>query len=134
MYADENDVSSGKSVARRRSVTTECDEAHRQSLIANDSKHKPLALGSDLDPIATVEPELLQPNTRHANERHDRLPPPIPTSLAMLDLPVQRHLLGNIGVTTAVDANAEHGPITLTIAQQQRGPLPLPDDLVSRRT
>jgi hypothetical protein len=46
--------------------------------------------------------------------------------LGYVDLPVQRHLLGNIGVTTAVDVNAEHGPITLTIAQGPRGPLPLP--------
>jgi hypothetical protein len=46
--------------------------------------------------------------------------------LGYVALPVQRHLLGSIGITTAVDANAEHGPVTLTIAQEPGGPLPLP--------
>jgi len=42
------------------------------------------------------------------------------------DLPLERHLLGKIGVTTAVDVKAEGGPVTLTIAQEAGGRLPPP--------
>lgn len=55
----------------------------RDSLIANDGEHEPFMLGRNLDPIATIEPELLQPHTRHADERDNRLPPPIPAALAI---------------------------------------------------
>jgi hypothetical protein len=51
-------------------------------------------------------------------------------TVTVVQLPTETSLLGNIGVATAVDRDSEHGPLTLTIAQEPGRAFPLP--IISR--